>query len=89
MDFRKQVAKKYKVISKHMSLKDYVEKLENSDSYAQIIDEMYHSGGFNEKEMLEYTKKEAKKEGIMLTDEAKFDEDTLYDIYKTSEKGLS
>jgi hypothetical protein len=90
MDFRKLVSKKYKIsANKQMSLKDYVEKLENSYGYDQIIDEMLRSGGFSDKKMLEYTKKEAKKENIDLIDEDKFDEDTFHDIYKTSEKGLS
>lgn len=91
MNFVKKVSAAYKIVAKkQMTLKDYVEKLENGNDYDEIFDEMYRSGsGFSSSKMLKFVKDEAKKENIELTDEDSFDEDTLYDIYKAAEKGLS
>jgi len=89
MIFKKIVMNKYAIKANQMTFMEYAEQLWNGHDFDQLFDEMLRSGGYNEKTMVKYIEDMAKKNKIILTEKNKIDEDTLYEMYQTSEKGLS
>lgn len=86
--FKNEVVGRY-VIANQMSWTKFIEQLDNDGEYDAVIDEMYHSGGYDEAMLTSFTENMAKDKSIILmAPEAKLS-DVFYNLYKTSEKGLS
>lgn len=89
MLFKSMLQKKYQIRASQQTVMNYAEQLWDSSSYDELFDEMYRGDGYNEKKMLKFIDDMAKKHGVTLTSKNDVDEDALFKMYKTAEKGLS
>ena len=87
MSFKTLVSGRYEICAKQMNFMAYTDELLNGYDLDQVFDEMYHSGGFDEKKLVTYIEHDAKSKGIILDKD--IDEDALHEMYKVAEKGLS
>lgn len=78
----------YKIVA-NKSFMEYAEDLWNGHEFDDLFNEMYHTGGYDEKRMIKYINDIAKRNNINLIDRNEIDEDSLYEMYNESEKGLS
>lgn len=74
-----------------MTCLDYIEMVDSTDYWLSgLCDEMHWEGGVDTERLFEYVVDRATQEGVTLTDVDSFDYDAvLYNIYESTEKGLS
>jgi hypothetical protein len=77
-------------VSLTTTCQDFADSLDNTMDYESLVDEQFRSNGFNAEQFYKFTLKMAAKEGVTLTDTDSWDyESYFWNLYKTSEKGLS
>jgi hypothetical protein len=73
-----------------MKCEEFADELYNDYFFDTEIDEQYWSGGVNTTALFKSLCAEADKRGVVLTDVGEWDYDTyFYDVYRSTEKGLS
>lgn len=78
------------MIKQTLTCEEYAEQLDQNYGFEQIIDEMYRDGGCDTNRMFKYVVASAQGDGVTLTDADSWIYDAyLYNIYQSTEKGLS
>lgn len=81
--FKNKVLAKYHVVAKQMTWTEYTDQLYDQGDLDEVVQDMYHSGGYDEKKLEKYIENSAEGEGITLVYDEEFNDDVLLGIYKS------